>query len=80
MERYWNYKSAVTCAAIRGALFFAANVSAGWEAATGAFFAEFALRACMSGFYGALTQRIGRIEPERRAIDAAPAIGHVRLR
>jgi hypothetical protein len=43
MESYWNYKSAVTSALIRGALFFAANVSAGWEAATGAFLAEFAL-------------------------------------
>ena len=77
---YWNYKSALTSALVRGLLFFASNLSAGWDAATGAFLAECAFRVCTAGFYGALTQRIGRLEPEARSMIAAmivlPALAH----
>jgi hypothetical protein len=77
---YWNYKSALLSAAFRGAIFLAANLSAGWDAALGAFLAECVFRVCTAGFYGALTQRIGQIEPERRAMLVAmvvlPVIAH----
>jgi hypothetical protein len=77
---YWNYKSAFTSALVRGLLFFATNLSAGWEAATGAFVAECIFRISTAGFYGALTQRIGRLEPERRSMIIAlivlPTIAH----
>jgi hypothetical protein len=77
---YWNYKSALTSAFIRGLIFFSTNLSAGWDAATGAFLAECAFRICTAGFYGALTQRIGRLQPERRsmltAIVVLPTLAH----
>jgi len=77
---YWNYKSALWSALVRGLLFFVANLSAGWQAASGAFLAECAFRVSTAGFYGALTQRIGRIEPEIRSMGIAiivlPAIAH----
>jgi hypothetical protein len=77
---YWNYKAAFSSALVRGLLFFATNLSAGWQAASGAFLAECAFRICTAGFYGALTERIGRLEPERRsmltAIIVLPALAH----
>ena len=77
---YWNYKSALWSALVRGLLFFATNLSAEWHAASGAFLAECAFRICTAGFYGALTQRIGRIEPETRSMGIAmivlPTIAH----
>ena len=76
---YWNYKSAVASASVRSLLFFATTLSAGWNAAT-AFLAEYLFRFCTAGFYGALTQRIGRIEPERLsmalAIIVLPTVAH----
>ena len=78
--RHWNYKSALTSAATRGALFFAANVSAGWDAATAALVTECAFRACTAGFYGAFTQAFRHVEPARAAIIAAsialPLVAH----
>ena len=59
----WNWKSALTSAILRGGIFFAANISAGWHAAVGAMAAEFAFRTVTSGFYGALTQAFRRAEP-----------------
>jgi hypothetical protein len=52
----WNWKSAVLSALIRGSLFFAVNLTAGWHAAVGAFTAELVFRGLTSGFYGAITQ------------------------
>lgn len=59
----WNWKSALTSAILRGGIFFAANLSAGVRAATGAMLAEFAFRSATTGFYGALTQAFRRAEP-----------------
>jgi hypothetical protein len=59
----WNWKSALTSALIRGAIFFFTNLSAGARAASGAWLAEFAWRFAVSGFYGALTQRMRFGEP-----------------
>jgi len=67
----WNYKTAVLSAAARGLLFFVTNLSAGFDAATGALLAEFAFRFLTAGFYGSLTQRLRRIEPPAAGLTAA---------
>ena len=61
--RSWNWKAAATSAAIRAVLFFGANLTAGWRAATGAFAAELVFRICTSGFYGAITQAFASVRP-----------------
>ncbi len=61
--RGWHWKSSLFSSVIRGAIFFAANYSAGPEAAYGAAFAEFAYRSIASGFYGSLTQALGPARP-----------------
>ena len=69
--RRWNYKSAVVSAMIRSSIFFAANLPAGRDAARAAFLTEIALRLATSGFWGAITQELGQVEPEWQAIAAA---------
>jgi hypothetical protein len=59
----WNWKSAILSSAIRSTLFFAANLSAGPDAARAAFFTELAFRCITAGFYGALTQAFRRAHP-----------------
>jgi hypothetical protein len=59
----WNWKSATLSAGVRATIFLAANASAGWRAAWGAFGAELAFRACTSGFYGAATQAFAAARP-----------------
>ena len=80
LVRRWNYKAAVTSAILRAALFFAANISSGLTAATGAWITEFVFRFATSGFYGALTQALSRVEPARAGLLAAlvalPLIAH----
>jgi hypothetical protein len=61
--RQWNWKSAGLSAVTRAALFFAANVTAGWRAAAGAFVTELVFRACTSGFYGAITEAFVPVRP-----------------
>jgi hypothetical protein len=61
--RQWNWKSAAFSSTIRAAIFFAANLAAGWHAAAGAMLAEFVYRSLTAGFYGALTQAFRRAEP-----------------
>ena len=51
----------------RAILFFCANLTAGWRAATGAMLAEFIFRATTAGFYGALTQNFRRVAPPWQA-------------
>jgi hypothetical protein len=46
-----------------GVIFFCANLTAGWRAATAARLVEFAYRGVTSGFYGAITQAFRRAEP-----------------
>ena len=78
--RSWNWKAAVTSAIIRATLFFAANASAGWRAATGAFAAELVFRASTSGFYGAITEAFASVQPVWAAtlttIVVLPAVSH----
>lgn len=59
----WNWKSAVTSAVIRGLLFFATNISAGFKAATWALLLQFAFRAATSGFWGSITQAMRYAQP-----------------
>lgn len=76
----WNWKSAVISAVIRAAIFFAANLPYGRAAAWAAFSTEIWFRLATSGFYGGLTQELGRVEPEWRGMLAAtialPMISH----
>lgn len=52
----WNWKSAILSSLSRATIFFFTNLSAGFDAATGAFVAEFVYRATCAGFYGAMTE------------------------
>ena len=76
----WNWKSAVVSALIRATIFFTANLPGGTKAAVAAFSTEIVLRLATSGFYGGLTQELGRIEPEWKAMLAAtvalPVLSH----
>jgi len=76
----WNWKAAVFSSTLRAMLFLCANLTAGWRAATGAMLAEFAFRACTSGFYGAITQALSKAEPAWAAAAASaillPAVSH----
>lgn len=76
----WNYKAAVTSAATRGTIFFAATASVGLRAAIGALGAEIIFRFATAGFYGALTQAFRRVHPPRVGSIAAmillPVVAH----
>jgi hypothetical protein len=61
--RRWNWKSALLSSLLRAGIFFFVNLRAGWRAALGAMLAEFALRAVLSGYCGALTQAFRRATP-----------------
>lgn len=61
--RRWNWKAALLSAVSRAALFFVVNLPAGRQAAVAALLTELAFRGVTSGFYGALTQALGRAEP-----------------
>jgi len=80
LVRQWNYKAAITSATVRALLFLAVNASAGAAAAFGAALTEFSYRAVTAGFYGAITQHLGRVDPPRvgwiSAMVCLPLIGH----
>lgn len=61
--RAWNWKAAVTSAIIRAAIFFGANLTAGWRAAGAAFATEVVFRTCTSGFYGTITEAFAAVRP-----------------
>jgi len=79
--RRWNWKSAVLSAIVRSVLFFAANLSAGAEAARAAFLTELVFRCCTAGFYGAVTQAFRDAQPPLAGTLAAmlilPASAHL---
>jgi hypothetical protein len=70
----WNWKSAVLSSLFRAAIFFFANLVAGWHAAVGALLAELALRAATSGFYGAITEAFSEARPVWAAMMAAMVV------
>jgi len=67
----WNWKAAVLSSLLRAGIFFFTNLVAGWHAAVGALFAELALRAATSGFYGAITEAFSEARPVWSAMAAA---------
>ncbi len=77
----WNWKSAVTSALIRAAIYFSTNLSSGREAAIGAMQAEFIWRFIVAGFLGSIIQSLRRAEPTWQATLitslALPALNHL---
>lgn len=71
LVRRWNWKAAFFSSLIRGIIFLLANLGSGWRAAAGAMLAEWTYRAVTSGFYGAVTQSLGEVEPEWHGAMAA---------
>jgi hypothetical protein len=63
LVRRWNGKSALLSSLFRAAIFFAANLAAGWRAAIAAMSVEFRFRNVSAGFFGTLTQAIRQAEP-----------------
>lgn len=74
LVRRWNWKSALYSSLCRSSLFFAVNLSAGWEQAAWAMAAEFAYRSVSAGFYGAMTQSFREVEPKWQAMLAATVL------
>ena len=64
----WNWKAGALSAVYRAPSFLLTSLRAGWRLAISAMFAETAFRVVTSGFYGALTQAIRRLEPPWLAI------------
>jgi hypothetical protein len=79
--RRGHWKAALFSSVFRSAIFFAANFSAGWEAAYGAAWAEFLYRAVAAGFYGSLTQAFRQARPvwlaTLTAVLLLPAMQHL---
>jgi len=69
--RRWNWKSALLSSLFRAAIFFIANLAAGWRAAAAAMSIELLYRGVSAGFFGALTQTFRRAHPVWLANTAA---------
>lgn len=63
LARRWNWKSALMSSLVRGLIFFAVNIVAGFSAAADAMLTEMAFRAITAGFFGALTQSFRKVQP-----------------
>jgi hypothetical protein len=63
LVRRWNWKSALLSSLFRAAIFFAANLAAGWRAAVAAMSVEFLYRGISAGLFGALTQAFRQAQP-----------------
>ena len=78
--RQWNWKSAVLSALTRGALFFFANLGAGFSAAIGSMGLEMAFYITVAGFYGSATEAFRKARPAWLAtammMFVMPAINH----
>jgi hypothetical protein len=78
--RRWNWKTAVLSSIVRAQLFLAANWTAGPRAALASAGAEFLFRFVLSGFYGGMTEALGRVEPAwvglLGSLLAVPALSH----
>lgn len=61
--RRWNWKSALFSPVLRALIFFLANLTAGWRAASAAALVELLYRGPTAGVYGALTQAFRRADP-----------------
>jgi len=63
LVRRWNWKSALLSSLFRAAIFFGANLAAGWRAAVAAMSVEFLYRGISAGLFGALTQAFRQAQP-----------------
>src|SRR5205807_9247686 len=63
----WNWKAAVLSAGLRSPIFFATNLTFGWDAAVRALIVDAVFRTPLVGVYGAATQAFSRAEPARVA-------------
>jgi hypothetical protein len=61
--RWWNWKSAVISAAMRGPIFFFAALSHGLRAAAMSLLLDASFRTVLAGFMGALTQALRYVQP-----------------
>jgi hypothetical protein len=79
--RQWNWKNAMFTALVRGAVFFATNLVAGFPAAVRAFVVDALFRVPLSGVYAAVTQALTSAQPRWAALvviaGLVPAFGHV---
>jgi len=79
--RRWNWKSAITSALIRAAIYFTVNLTSGKSAAIGAMQAEFLWRFAVAGFLGSIIQSLRKAEPVWQATIitsvALPVLNHV---
>ena len=69
--RRWNWKAGLLSSLFRAAIFFFANLAAGWRAAVGAMSIELLYRGVSAGFFGALTQAFRQAQPAWLAATAA---------
>jgi hypothetical protein len=76
----WNWKNAVFTALVRGAVFFATNLVAGFPAAARAFAVDALFRVPLSGVYAAITQALRSAQPRWAVLlvigVAVPSFGH----
>lgn len=81
LVRRWNWKAGAVSAAIRGGIYFAANLGAGRDAALAAMLTEFGYRTLLSGAVGSVTQALRECEPAwaaaLTALAVLPLFGHV---
>lgn len=63
LVRRWNWKSALLSSLFRAAVFFFANLAAGWRAAVAAMSVELLYRGVSAGFFGALTHAFRSARP-----------------
>lgn len=77
----WNWKSALTSALIRAAIYFSTNLKSGQAEALGAMQTEFLWRFAVAGFLGSIIQSLRRAEPAWQAtlITSAglPILNHI---
>lgn len=70
----WNWKSCLLSSLFRAAIFFFANLAAGWRAAVGAMSIELLYRGVSAGFFGALTQAFREAQPAWLAMITAAVL------
>jgi hypothetical protein len=78
--RWWNWKSAVISAAMRGPIFFFTSLSFGLRAAAMSLLLDASFRTVLAGFMGALTQALRYVQPTWMAavivIIGMPVVNH----
>lgn len=72
----WNWKSSVSSALCRAAIFFCLNTPAGLDSALRAMTTELIYRSIASGVLGSLTQALRHSRPRVAALLLLPAVGH----